>query len=127
VVVSVEWAALQLPAEVTSVGAARAAVRSWAAEQGANPLGLEALTLITSELVANAVTATTEPVTVRFTLDGGLARLEVDDDAPGRPVLREGSQHGGYGLRLVSELAETWGCIAGVGHKTVWAEVAISR
>jgi hypothetical protein len=91
--------------------------------------------LVASELVANAVTASTRPgldpndrflrfLGLRLTDTGRRLFIEVFDVAPGLPTVRpdEPLAEGGHGLHLVAALA-TWGVYAaktGAG-KVVWA------
>ena len=78
--------------------------------------------LVVSEFVSNVI---------RHTDDGGHMdawdddplRLEVTDTDPTLPVpARNADERGGYGLRIVDELADDWGAAAGGNGKTVWAE-----
>ncbi|HEX6523069.1 MAG TPA: ATP-binding protein [Streptosporangiaceae bacterium] len=59
---------------------------------------------------------------------GGTARIEVSDDGPGIPQLREpGHDHGGYGLWLVDWLAQAWGISSRDSTgKTVWFTLPVS-
>lgn len=92
----------------------------------------ETVTLVTAELVANAVRHGCVPgrdFAVRLVADGRCVWVEVSD-ARGERVpllsLREppGDQECGHGLLLVAALADRWGAeprVDGPG-KTVWAE-----
>ncbi|WP_367573894.1 ATP-binding protein [Streptomyces griseoaurantiacus] len=92
----------------------------------------ETVTLVTAELVANAVRHGCVPgrdFAVRLVMDGRLVRVEVSDARDERvPLLslREppGDHESGRGLLLVAALADRWGAeprVNGPG-KTVWAE-----
>jgi anti-sigma regulatory factor (Ser/Thr protein kinase) len=92
----------------------------------------ETLTLITSELAANAVRHGHVPgrdFGVRLTLDQETARVEVSDTRTERQppqALEEPEQNAekGRGLLLVAALAERWGTAPrpAAPGKTIWAE-----
>jgi hypothetical protein len=78
--------------------------------------------LVASEFVSNVI---------RHTDDGGHMdawdddplRLEVTDTDPTLPVpAGHPGERGGYGLRIVEELADDWGAAVKANGKTVWAE-----
>ncbi len=117
---------LQLPADVISIARARAfvddAVRRW----GVRPH--EALPLLTSEVVTNAVVHTdAEWVEVRVRRQGARARVEVLDHDPRQPVVepRDLSAPGGFGMWLVEELARSWGVTPINDGKVVWFELEL--
>lgn len=93
----------------------------------------ETLTLITAELVANAVRHGRVPgrdFEVRLTATGEVLRVEVSDTRGERvPLLplREPpcDAESGRGLMLVAALADGWGAVPRANRpgKTVWAEV----
>ncbi|HEX2575621.1 MAG TPA: ATP-binding protein [Aquihabitans sp.] len=123
-----EDAVLHLPSEVASVAEARAfvadAVRRW----GIDPP--EALPLLTSEVVTNAVVHTDgQWVVIRVCRAGDLARVEVRDRAPDPPQVRELDPRapGGFGMWLVEQLARAWGVSAiAEDGKVVWFELDLS-
>jgi serine phosphatase RsbU (regulator of sigma subunit)/anti-sigma regulatory factor (Ser/Thr protein kinase) len=129
-------AATTLPAEPASGAAARRFVQSTLAGVRADPERLDALVLLCSELVTNAVLHAAAPSQVRLRLRNGLVRLEVHDPSPQLPVSRwqdpeaTNGPTNGYGLALVAALADAWGVDRGDGlpdrGKTVWVEVALS-
>jgi anti-sigma regulatory factor (Ser/Thr protein kinase) len=97
--------------------------------------------LVVSELAGNAVAASAgtdgRPVyldghmpVIRVCLntDGVHLLIEVWDQAPGIPALREaaGLEESGRGLMLVNATADTWGWIPAEGRsgKAVWAELS---
>jgi anti-sigma regulatory factor (Ser/Thr protein kinase) len=80
--------------------------------------------LVVSELAGNAVAASADTdgrpiyvdghmpvIRVRLLTDGVRLLIEVWDQAPGVPVLREvaGLEESGRGLMLVNAIADTWG------------------
>jgi DNA-binding NarL/FixJ family response regulator len=119
-------ASTSLSGEPRSAGEARrfvaAALQGWRL----GPL-LETVTLLTSELVTNAILHAGSEVDVVVRLTGEAARVEVTDrsDAPPAPRPAADSDNSGRGLALVEALARRWGTrrIVG-GGKTVWFEVA---
>lgn len=75
--------------------------------------------LMVSELVTNAVLHGTGAITLRIDLEADAVRVEVADDGnvtvepTPAPVV-----HGGWGLRIVDQLADDWGIID--GSTKVW-------
>ncbi len=90
----------------------------------------EALLIVVSELVTNAVRhaglTSDQSVTVQATQLADRVRVEVIDHGKGfdRALVAEAqpSGDGGFGLRIVAQLTERWGVQTDSG--TVWAEVA---
>jgi two-component sensor histidine kinase len=80
-----------------------------------------ALSLLTSELVSNAVRhagmGPGQDVTVKLVEDGRV-RVEVTDEGPGFD-----QNMAGHGLQLVEHLAASWGVQAKDGLHTVWFEL----
>ena len=118
----------QLPNDISAPSAAR----RWFADtvrphlprvQGA----IGELEVVLSELVTNAVLAGCQALVVAATLgEGGRVRVEVRDDAPGRPeLLNAGVEDShGRGIFIVSQLADEWGVDTIPTGKSVWAEFA---
>ncbi|MFK4222517.1 ATP-binding protein [Streptomyces sp. NPDC019890] len=101
-----------------------AVVRDWnlpLADETQDDLGL-----LSSEVIANAVSHTTGPcsVTVRWT--GVRLRVEVTDTVAGLPTPRRHELYAesGRGLVLVASLAASWGSTRTATGKVVWFEVA---
>ncbi|MCK8677844.1 ATP-binding protein [Streptomyces lichenis] len=124
---------LDLVATRTAAGYARAFTGLALAKWGAGPVQDDAL-LVVSELVTNAVTATTtalaEPdglslVTVRLLGLRASVVIEVWDLSTARPAAKEPDEEseGGRGLLLVGSLASRWGSYTAGGGKAVWAEL----
>ena len=80
--------------------------------------------LVASELVANAVMHGWGRVDLRLRDTGDGLRIEVEEANPSPPVVREGrvGRVGGFGLHIVSRLAE-WGWRPTPNGKVVWARV----
>jgi anti-sigma regulatory factor (Ser/Thr protein kinase) len=101
---------LDLPAEPSSVRAARVFVTRLLREWGCDGLA-ETAALLTSELATNVVLHARTPfaVVVAKTLDG--ARVDVLDRSRVSPVLRGHDLQAptGRGLALIASLASSWG------------------
>ncbi len=118
-------ASTSLAGDPRSAGDAR---RFVAGALGAWQLGplVDTVTLLTSELVTNAVVHAGSDVDVVVRLTGGTARVEVTDRSELAPVPRAVSPEddSGRGLALVQTLARRWGTRRQPGGgKTVWFEV----
>lgn len=87
---------------------------------------MQVLTLLASELVSNAVRhAGAGSVALRVDVEPACVHVEVADDGPGFDVAAArpaGSRAGGWGLRVVDELATRWGVIDGPPTR-VWFEL----
>ena len=98
--------------------------------------------LIASELASNAVAASTDSdgqlvyisghmpvIRVCLLTDGMRALLEVWDQAPGIPAIRDaaGCEESGRGLVLIDAIADKWGWSPATGRpgKVVWAEISL--
>ena len=88
----------------------------------------EAVLLILSELLGNAVKATSgTTVSMRLSWTARRVRIEVADDNPRAPVARHAGpdEEGGRGLWIVEVIAVRWGSFPFGRGKIVWAEVAL--
>jgi nicotinamide-nucleotide amidase len=102
---------------------ARQTLRPLIGDEG-NPIA-RAVETVASELVTNVV---------RHTDDGGIMRawdpktdlpfhLEVSDPDPTMPQLRETpGASGGFGMRIIDQMADAWGAEPTEHGKTIWAE-----
>ncbi len=89
----------------------------------------EAVVLVLSELLGNAVKATTgSTVALRLSWTPRRVRVEVDDDSPLPAVARHADvqEEGGRGLWLVEVVAVRWGWQVRERGKCVWAEIALT-
>lgn len=117
-------------------GMARAYARASLSEWGLTDFS-DIAELILGELVANAVTASekareTDVLVIRVCLiaDDDVLTIEVWDQAPGMPVLRNAGPmaESGRGLAIVDDLTNgAWGYRPAVGQrgKCVWAELPL--
>ena len=89
----------------------------------------ETARLLVSELVANAVTHAATAVEMVLDLDDGRLRVEVRDEAGGRPQRRDPGveEPTGRGLLIVEELADRWGVDDAPPGKSVWFELEAAR
>jgi anti-sigma regulatory factor (Ser/Thr protein kinase) len=108
----------------TAAAGARAALS--ALERSVDPVRLDDLRLLVSELVTNSVRhAQTKDVRLRVTVAGDMVRVEVSDagrgfsPAPQAPAVERA---GGWGLYLVDRLTDRWG-VAREGLTRVWFEM----
>jgi len=121
----------QLPAELSSVVAARRLVDSAVGSWGVGEKVAQDAALVVSELVTNAVLHTGTVVSVRVRhLDPGV-RLEVEDGSTQPPVVVTDRPEDllanpfmtGRGLALLAATADRWGSDPLPDGKAVWAEV----
>ena len=84
------------------------------------------VTLLTSELVTNAVLHAQSDIHLVVCANNGTVRVEVSDASPAIPTLprpNPGAQTG-RGLTLVEKGSHTWGVSKQAVGKTVWFEVS---
>jgi anti-sigma regulatory factor (Ser/Thr protein kinase) len=82
--------------------------------------------LVSSELVSNAYCHGTGEIELRVSLIDGYLRVEVIDEGRGKaPGVRDQGpgEPGGWGLRIVDQVAVQWGVFEGTTH--VWADLAV--
>ena len=118
---------LELPAHPAMVGTARDATRELRGSLDAETL--EAVQLVVSELVTNAIrhsgVAAEDTILLRVAVLGDSVLTEVSDTGSGfrAPSLHTpGGIAGGLGLFLVDHLADRWGVSTEDGTR-VWAEI----
>jgi anti-sigma regulatory factor (Ser/Thr protein kinase) len=120
--------ALDLPCDPGAPAAVRQALAD--VDEAGWPVG-DAM-LIASELVTNAVLhsgcSADHTVSVRASQRGNRILIAVHDPGlsrrPAEPRRHEGSAFGGWGLRIVEQLADRWGAERPDGYR-VWAELAM--
>jgi anti-sigma regulatory factor (Ser/Thr protein kinase) len=117
--------------EVAGVGLVSAA-RHWVVEQlqgrGVSVEGANAVSLVTGELVTNALLHADGPFAVAIETERGCSRVEVWDSSPAVDAVRRAVPHapdeiGGWGLALVDRLSTRWGVCRADRQKCVWAEI----
>jgi anti-sigma regulatory factor (Ser/Thr protein kinase) len=88
----------------------------------------DAVLLIVSELVTNALVHTEGPVRLDLTLVGNRMRIAVADTSPRSPVKPTSigwEATGGRGLLLVEAMSAAWGTVPVSGGKQVWSELVL--
>ena len=109
------------PAEPASVRHARTFAADAIADTAADT---ELVRLLTSELATNAVLHAQTGFRVRVRTDPRIVRVEVVNSEPELLLaIREPSERGGRGLRLVTDLSVDWGAESSRGDKVVWFAV----
>ncbi|MFJ3441617.1 SpoIIE family protein phosphatase [Streptomyces sp. NPDC086081] len=100
-------------------------LRSWGVVAEA-----DAVLLVVSELVTNALVHTQGAVRLDLTLAADRLRVTVSDSsprAPAKPVVVDWESTGGRGLFLVEAMSAAWGSVPVGGGKQVWSEIVVSR
>jgi anti-sigma regulatory factor (Ser/Thr protein kinase) len=113
-----------LPRDPASASAARRFARYLLSDLSEEQL--EPVLLTVSELVTNALTHGQGAIELRLSRLPERVRIEVVDEGTGAvPAIRAqaSSADGGWGLRIVDEVALAWGCYEGTTH--VWAELGV--
>lgn len=124
---------LDLGAFDTAVPCARGHARCVLAEWGVRGDAADTIELVVSELVTNALQATTglrrtvpSSVRLRLAADSPYVVVEVADDAPAPPARQhpEAAAEHGRGLMIVEAVCTEWGSysVTGTG-KVVWAKI----
>lgn len=114
----------RLAAEVESAGSARRFVETTLEEWDCAD-SLDIVKLLVSELVTNAVLHAGSDAEVVVQLTPSVLHVEVIDDSPDMPVLRQpgSSDTSGRGLALVENFASAWGTRRLAHGKSVWFDV----
>ncbi|WP_059007806.1 SpoIIE family protein phosphatase, partial [Streptomyces specialis] len=105
-------------------------LRSWHVTDTAEGTdGTDAVLLVVSELVTNALMHTQGQARLDLTLAGDRLRVAVSDSSPRTPVKSahtDWEATGGRGLLLVEAVSERWGSVPLSGGKQVWSEIAVA-
>ncbi len=100
---------------------ARRLVRSWLNEDHERA---ERAELLVSELVTNVVHHVGADMVVRCSRRGERIRIEVTDPSAVPPQITGApSAGGGFGLRILEALADSWGYDSDERGKSVWFEI----
>jgi anti-sigma regulatory factor (Ser/Thr protein kinase) len=85
----------------------------------------DAVLLVVSELVTNAVRQGDGPVRLTLHVSNGALDVAVFDTGHRMPVLSDlgPDSTGGRGLHLIDTVCESWGVREEIDGKTVWARV----
>ncbi|GGW12425.1 hypothetical protein GCM10018980_04300 [Streptomyces capoamus] len=120
-----DTATWRLPARYDAPARARAQVAALLRQWHTRDDTRDAVLVLVSELVTNAVRFATGPVTVRLIRAGHGLLCEVGDTGNGRPRLRRGGPFDdtGRGLHVVHRLTSRWGVRWTDTGKVIWAEV----
>ena len=112
-----------LPAHPKSAGIARAFVTAQLDLRGLTD-EVDAIQLVTSELVTNAIRHARTPFTVTVQGDLSGVRLMVRDDDPMMDSAEPDflMSLGGRGLRIAEAFSDAWGVDHAPDGKTVWAQ-----
>ena len=85
---------------------------------------------VANELVTNAIQHAATPSEIRLELRAGVLTIAVRDGSA-RPAMlheRTGGDRSGNGLRIVADIARTWGCLPHLsGGKVVWAVLSLGH
>ncbi|WP_260327192.1 SpoIIE family protein phosphatase [Streptomyces sp. TLI_185] len=103
----------------------RRTLRTW----GVTRDDMDAVLLVVSELVTNALVHTDGQVRLDLTLLDNRLRVSVADASPRTPVKPTSigwEATGGRGILLVEAMSEAWGTVPASGGKQVWAELGLS-
>lgn len=111
--------------DASEIASARRFVRSSLLSWGFGEQ-VPSLELAVSELVTNAMVHGEGEVEVQLTARGSHMRLEVLDQGrhaatPAQREIRPG-ERGGWGLRLVEQVSDSWGAVTGPTETRVWME-----
>ncbi len=119
---------LPLPARPSASRQARHWVVDRLAEMRLEPLA-DAVELLTSELVTNALIHAGTPMVLRLRPAGAGVEVEVHDGSAMPPARRHYSSTAttGRGVEVLDSLADEWGWRPDVDGKTVWFRVLSPR
>jgi anti-sigma regulatory factor (Ser/Thr protein kinase) len=101
---------------------ARDALSAWLTDVGCSEEITSDALVIVAELVTNAVMHADSDALIVAILDDMRLRIEVHDGDPTPPALAEPTVDGGFGLRIVAALSDSWGWETSGRGKRVWTE-----
>jgi anti-sigma regulatory factor (Ser/Thr protein kinase)/PAS domain-containing protein len=119
------WTVWRLPQAVSQARRfTRRTLRAW----GVPPDAMDAVLLVVSELVTNALVHTDGRVRLDLTRINHRLRVAVADSSPRTPVKPTSigwEATGGRGILLVEAMSAAWGTVPVSGGKQVWSEIAL--
>jgi anti-sigma regulatory factor (Ser/Thr protein kinase) len=120
---------LTVPATPTSARTARRFVSAFCTRQRLPQETCEDAVLLVSEVVGNSLRHARSEARIRVDLIGRVLRVEVADDRPELPQLRNAPADAtdGRGVRILDEVAKRWGAdrrTVPPPGKVVWFELA---
>jgi len=116
-------ATVGLPRDLTAPRQARRWVHAQLGPSVPQADRLDVIELLVTELVTNVVVHTTSSPTLTVEAEEGRVLIEVADDGGGVPSIPEPDPDrvGGWGLRIVEQLADSWGTsYRPTGTKVLW-------
>lgn len=122
--IRIGWSVWRLPDAVMHARRFTArTLRSWDLTSEA-----DAVLLVVSELVTNALVHTHGEVRLDLILAADRLRVAVTDSsprAPAKPVIVDWESTGGRGILLVEAMSASWGSVPVSGGKQVWSEIVV--
>jgi DNA-binding NarL/FixJ family response regulator len=121
---AIDEATIRLPPERSSAGDARRFLDQVLLRWGCQELG-DAVKLLVTELVANAVLHARTDIEVTVRLLSDTLRLEVADRSPAHILRREATSDdtSGRGSELIDIMSRAWGLIGKPDGKCIWFEL----
>lgn len=111
-----------MPKRPDSTPAARAFLMRLLNGWGVEDEVIDDASLLTTELVANAVRHGTGPVKLRVEVEDGVVQVHVHDEGDAEPKVRhaDDTSVNGRGLWIVECVADEWGSDRDESGKSVW-------
>jgi anti-sigma regulatory factor (Ser/Thr protein kinase) len=124
-------AGVEVPDRADSIPAARAFLTRILDGWGVADEVIADASLLTSELMANAVKHGVGIVNLKIEVSDGLLHVAVHDEGPDAPIVRDAgeSDPSGRGMWIVQSIARDWGSDADRSEpgKTVWFDLVTVR
>jgi anti-sigma regulatory factor (Ser/Thr protein kinase) len=112
--------AARFPAVPASVAKAREFVGRRLTARECPAASIDAALVMVSELATNVLLHSRSPFSVEIKHSWGRVTVEVSDIGRGLPAIRAVADGGGFGLRIVDEMADDWGVRSELMGKTVY-------
>ncbi|HEU4840282.1 MAG TPA: ATP-binding protein [Ilumatobacteraceae bacterium] len=107
--------------DTSSLQAGRHALRRGLEAWGCG--NVDDVVLVFSELVTNAAVHTAAPSRTVITHESSAVRISVHDSSHAAPLLRTDGGPGGWGLRIVGSISDSFGWEETAVGKTVWSVI----